>query len=407
MNFELFISRRYIRTALLNTIATIVVSFGVFLFVIILSVMNGFEREVHTRITGHNAHVLVRKYFYKPIANYHEVVDKILTVDGVLGASPIIAEKVGLKTRDAQEFGGLIGLDPTYARQTTKIKEYIKHGNIQLDSMKSNSGKFYPGVIVGVGMANRLGVTLGDEIFLSTFNQDPTDIFSSITPKIKRFVVCAFYESGYNEYDAHFVMIGLKQAQNLYNLGNTVNSIQVRVKEMMDANTYADKVKELLGYEYYVTDWMTINRTLFKWIKLEKLIMFVILGAYILLASLSIVSSFITVVVEKTREIGILTSMGAGRWRIVKIFLWQGLIIGTIGSAVGLVGGLIPCLLQQHYQIIPIPSEIYFIEYVPMFVNIWDLITICVLVNLLCLLAAFYPAYRAGKMTPVEALKHE
>ncbi|MFH1760676.1 MAG: FtsX-like permease family protein [bacterium] len=415
IKFERFIAGRYLNTSIINKIATIVVAIGCFLMVFVLSIMNGFEYEVKDRIVGHNAHILIRKYHNKLISGYDSIVEKIQQVEHVEGVSPVIMEKIGIDSREVQEAAMCIGLDSAYAVKTTRINEYLKWGSLHLDSIEAepgdSSGKIrkYPGVVLGVGLANKLRVVVGDIVFLLSFKKQD-DVYSSIIPRVKRFVVCALYESGYNEYDANFAMIGLKQAQDLFMFGDQVNTIQVKVNDMYKAPQIAERVKNALGsesYKYYVTHWMAINSMLFKWIKLEKLIMFLILSAYIFLAALSIISSLITIVIEKTREIGILKSMGAKDSSLISIFISQGFMIGIRGTFWGLLFSIVPCLIQQHTHAVPIPSDIYFMNYVPIIVNIWDILAIIVSINILCGLATIIPAYKAARLVVVEALRYE
>ncbi|KPJ64357.1 MAG: ABC transporter permease [Syntrophobacter sp. DG_60] len=407
--FELFISLRYLRAkrrqafiSLTTIISIIGVSLGVMALIVVLSVMSGFEQEIRNRILGVNAHVFVFN-FKGSISNYHKIVDELKKVEGVTGVSPVIYTQVILNTGERVSGAVLRGID---VNTCTNLAGILRYGKLEeLESVKEINGNYFPSIVIGKELAKNLGIWLGDTVsVISPFGRITPQ---GPAPKIKQFLVKGVFESGMYEYDTSLIYIPLKEAQTLLNLGRAVTGLEVMVNQIFKAKETAKKIQQDLGYPFWTRNWMEMNKSLFSALKLEKLAMFIMLSLIVLVAAAGIAGTLIMIVMEKNKDIAILKSMGATSANIMKIFVYEGLIIGSTGAILGLIGGITICLLLSHYQFIHLPKDIYYISTLPVEIRGWDIFFIVIAALTICFLATLYPSWKASRLDPVEAIRYE
>lgn len=407
--FELFISLRYLRAKRrqafisLTTIISITgVSLGVMALIVVLSVMSGFEQEIRNRILGVNAHIFVFN-FKGNISNYHKIVEELKKVEGVIEVSPVIYTQVILNTGERVSGAVLRGID---VNTSTNLAGILRYGKLEeLESVKEINGNYFPSIIIGKELAKNLGIWLGDTVsVISPFGRITPQ---GPAPKIKQFLVKGIFESGMYEYDTSLIYISLKEAQTLLNLGRAVTGLEVMVNQIFKAKETAKKIQQDLGYPFWTRNWMEMNKSLFSALKLEKLAMFIMLSLIVLVAAAGIAGTLIMIVMEKNKDIAILKSMGATSANIMKIFVYEGLIIGGTGAILGLIGGTTICLLLSHYQFIHLPKDIYYISTLPVEIRGWDIFFIVIAALTICFLATLYPSWKASRLDPVEAIRYE
>jgi lipoprotein-releasing system permease protein len=413
-NIDLFIAVRYLRgkrkigfISVITYISAAGVFLGTLVLIIALSVSNGFEREVRDRIVGTLAHAKILQFYSRPIVNYDSVRQVILKQPGVLAASPYIMGKGGIEYDKTQEGVLITGIDAAAETTVTEIGRKMTFGTFFLDSMVSERKRMLPSVLIGIGLADKLGIRPGGEVVIGSLTADDNGDLSA-TPKMGRFVVSGIFETGMYEYDLNLVYISIPSAQHLLNMRG-VEGIQIKTVDLFQADRISRDVKEALGgYPYRAMDWRSQNKSLFDWMRLERLIIFLVISLIMVVAIFNIVSSLIMMILEKRREIGILMSMGATSGTIMRIFMLNGIVVGVLGSTVGAILGLVICYIQQRWSPIPIPGDIYFINKLPVMIR-WfpDVVTIYVTANVLCFLATLYPARVASKVLPAESIRIE
>ncbi len=411
-SFEFFIAKRYFkakrRTGFISIITYVSiagVTIGVTALILVLSVMNGFEQEVRSRLLGADAHVRLRKYYVEPITRTDSVMTLARKVKHVKAVSPTIVDKGMISGQDNQYATIIKAIDPRMAVKVTDIGDKMVLGSLDF-SEKEIGGKRLPGIVLGRYLADAIRSThIGDVVTLWTMPKKG-GIFSQ--PRIQRFYVAGLVEIGYYEYDKTLSYISLKEARKLFGLPpGAVTWIELKLDDYTNARQVAATLEDELGYPYLAETWFQLNRSLYSWMEIEKWGSFIILSLIIMVAAFNIISSLIMVVMEKTREIGILKSMGASSKSVLKIFLYEGLLVGVIGTFLGTLIGYGAAFLQIHYQIIKLPGDVYLISSLPMVTHWTDFISIASVSILLSLLAALYPAYRASKLVPVEAIRYE
>ena len=411
---DLFIALRYLRgkrkigfISVITYISAAGVFLGTLVLILALSVSNGFEREVRDRIVGTLAHAKILQYYSRPIVNYDSLRQVILKHPDVVAAAPYIMGKGGIEYDRTQEGVLITGVDAAVETTVTDIGRKITFGSFFLDSMESERKRTLPSVLIGIGLADKLGIRPGGEVVIGSLTSDDNGDFST-TPKMGRFVVSGIFETGMYEYDMNLIYISIPSAQHLLNIEG-VEGIQIKTVDMNRADKIARNVKEALGgYPYRSTDWKSQNKSLFDWMRLERLIIFIVISLIMVVAIFNIVSSLIMMIIEKRREIGILMGMGATSGTILRIFMLNGIVVGILGSTLGTALGLLICYIQQRWSFIPIPGDIYFINKLPVMI-LWfpDVIAVYLTANLLCFLATLYPARVASKVLPAESIRIE
>jgi lipoprotein-releasing system permease protein len=413
-SIDLFIAMRYLRgkrkigvISVITYISAAGVFLGTLVLIVAMSVANGFEKEVRDRIVGTLAHAKIMQYYGKPIVNYDSLRLVILKQPEVVAATPYIMGKGGIEYDKTQEAVLITGINPATESSVTDIGKKITFGSFMLDSMMSERKRKLPSVLIGIGLADKLGIRPGGEVVVGSLTADDKGELST-TPKMARFTVSGIFETGMYEYDLNLVYISLKSAQDLLNV-HGAEGIQIKTTDLFRADQISKNVKDSLGgYPLRAVDWKSQNKSLFDWMRLERLIIFLVISLIILVAAFNIVSSLIMTILEKRREIGILMGMGASNGSIMRIFMLNGIVIGFLGSTLGTAMGLLLCFIQQRWALIPLPGDIYFINKLPVSVQFFpDVVAIYISANILCFLATLYPAWLASKVLPAESIRIE
>ncbi len=410
MRYELFISLRYLKAKRKQVFISVItflsmagVSLGVMALVVVLSVMRGFEDDLKGKILGTNAHLVVLQHG-APIRDYRDIVQKVKGVEGVVAATPFIFTQAMITSESNAHGIVLRGIDPLTAGGVINIETTLKKGTLADLEEKGNSSA-HPGVFIGKELAQNLGVMLDDTVVVVS----PLGALApmGLGPPMKKFQIKGIFDSGMYEYDTTLAYISLKSAQKFLNMEDAVSGVEVKVRDLYGVKEIARKVQKELGFPFWTKDWMQMNRSLFAALKLERTVMFIILVLIVLVAAFGIVSTLIMVVMEKNKDIAILKSMGATARSIMRVFILEGLIIGVVGTALGLIGGYIICRILATYQFISLPRDIYYISHLPVKMNGLDFFLIAVSALGISFLATLYPSWQASKLDPAEALRYE
>jgi lipoprotein-releasing system permease protein len=407
VGYSLFLAKKYVgagRRSGFVTAITIIsvggVAVGVLALIVVLAVMNGFEDEVVKRIVGTNADVIVRRD--EGISDYGEIERSISMLPHVVGVAPFVFSKAMVMSAHGTDALFLKGIDLKKEEGVTDIASYIRPPGFSFSPGDSGIGR----IVVGKELAYSLKVSIGDTLLLARGEVSQGSPFG-IAPTFRRFVVGGFFDSGMYEYDASLGFISLPQGQAFDVLPGKVTGLSIRLDDMYKAPAVSAAINVMLGGDFVVTDWIHMNRNLFVWMRTEKRVMFIILTLIIVVAAFNIASTLIMIVMERTREIGILRAIGATREAVMRIFMFQGLIIGVTGTAIGTVGGILLSVIIDKYKLIRVPGDIYFISTVPIKLYAGDIVAVALVALLICFMTTFYPAWRASRLIPVEAIRYE
>lgn len=407
MGYSLFIAKKYVgagrRSGFVTAITVISVggvAVGVLALIVVLAVLNGFENEVIKRIVGTNAHVIVRKD--SGIEEYRAVVEKLAHMPHIEGVAPFVFSKAMVMSAHGTDALFIKGVDLDQEIRVTDVPGYVRPPGFRFAASDSGLAE----IVIGKELAYSLKVAMGDTILVARGEASGSAPFG-ITPTFRRFVVGGFFDSGMYEYDASLGFVSLGDAQSFNHLEDRVTGLSIRLDDMYLAPSVTEGLSVMLGEGYVVSDWIHMNRNLFVWMRTEKRVMFIILTLIIVVAAFNIASTLIMIVMERTREIGILRSIGATREAVMRIFVLQGLIIGVIGTAIGTVGGIVLSLVVDRYKLIQLPGDIYFIDTVPVRLEAGDVMAVASVALLVCLVTTFYPAWRAARLVPVDAIRYE
>ena len=411
MGFELFIGRRYLRAkqkqafiSLITILSIVGVAVGVMALIVVIAVMTGFEADLKSRILGGQPQVMLRRHG-GAFTDYRQVLAEVEKTQGVEAATPFILSQIMLRAKHGSSGAVLRGIDPESAGRVMKTLQKVNLPDPTPATSSPDAAPNIPSIVLGRELARNLGVIEGDVIYLISLRGTLSPI--GHLPAMKQFIVTGFFESGMYEYDQTFAYINIKDAQKIMRMGDSVTGLDIRVNDIYDARNVAQKLVAKLGLPYWAQDWMQMNRNLFKALKLERRVMFIILVLIILVAAFNIASSLIMMVMGKTRDIAILKAMGATERSIRKIFVFNGMVIGSLGTILGLGLGLVVCAVLKRYDIHELTGDIYyFTTTLPVKLEFTDVVSIIAAALTICFFATLYPARQAAKLSPVEAIRY-
>ncbi len=404
MKFERFIALRYLlrRQGLFAFITTLIgvagVSVGVAALITTLSVMNGFQTDIKDKIIGAQSHILV--FGRMSPETYEKKIAQVRQLPLVTAAAPHIYGQ-GIITYAGQSLGLVVrGLDPEQEKNINTLTSSITEGSFTPEWDKDAP----PPLVLGTELADSLGLDIGDDVVLISPQSISTG--AGMFPKMKKFRISGLLRTGYYEFDHTIAYTLLPHASDFLGLKNGVTGIAVKVQNMNQAEKVADQIQEVVGYNYSVKTFAQMNSTLYAALKLEKTMMFIILFLIIGVASLNIASNLILLGTEKLRDIGILRAMGASPLAVRKIFMWEAMIIATLGIALGLLLAGLLCWIIATFNIVELPGDIYYLTKVPVRMQGWDIVAVVGGSYLICFIAGLYPAVKASRVNPTDAIRY-
>jgi lipoprotein-releasing system permease protein len=447
MRFELFIATRYLRAkrrqafiGIITGISIIGVAAGVASLIVALAINNGFRQDLQERLIGSTSHVSLLRVADDGIQNWPPLLDRLSKQPHVVAAAPAIFEQV-LISRGPRARGAVLkGMIPADERKVGDLLNTIKEGSAAAleetslpsgqrssetdtrknpaigdasatpDSPDSLAGvqarvAAMPPIILGKDMADNLGASVGSVVLVTSPQGELTPF--GMVPKYSRFRVAGIFNSGFFDYDSSWAFTRLSDAQRLFGLGDLISVIEFKVDDIYKADEVSRELEDAAGKGFMATNWMEQNKPLFHALKMERLVTKITVGLIVFVAALNILISLIMMVMEKTKDIAVLMSMGTRKSQVRNIFIAQGVLIGVIGTAIGLVLGYAICYAGSHYHMIPLSPEVYSIDYVPFAPSLWDGIWVVLLAIGISFVATLYPSWSAGRTLPAESLRYE
>ncbi len=400
---ELFLARRFLIHSRKGTLPILVlfsilgVLLGTGTMLVVNGVMSGFHHELKARILGMTPHVIVRKFFDAPISDWSPLVREIQKMPEVKAAGPYLLTKVMVRTREYVDGAVVRGVPEDGGVKGPDLQKAVVMGEFDLR----------PGhVLLGSALASQLRVTPGDTIeLLSPASAVQTPLGTLLEPK--QVIVSGIFDAGLYDYNATLILGNLRDVQDLIDWQSSILGIEVDLQDPYRAKAFAQNLEQKLGYPFQVLSWTDLNRSLFAALSLEKLAMFLVLILMVVIASFSIIATLTIMVTQKTREIGILRSLGFSRTQILRIFLWVGIVIGVFGIFLGLLVGYGVAAFIQYSGLVRLPPEVYFIDYLPVLIRARDVVLIVVSALIVVVVASLLPARRAANLHPVEAIRYE
>jgi lipoprotein-releasing system permease protein len=435
MKYETLIALRYLKAkrkqafiSMITWISMLGVAVGVTALLVVIAVMAGFGEDLKKKIVGAYSHIVVTEFGSSNITDYGWMMEKVGKVDDVVAVAPFVLKQVMLTTPGKSTGVILRGVDPELEEKVTDLKKNLISGDLrfltlntdELDGEKKETGSGGEGdakigynIILGKELAESLDVAFGQEVTVVSPTGKMTPM--GMVPRMKKFKVCGVFHSGMYEYDAGLAYISIEAAQDFFRLEKGVTGLEVKVTDIYKTRIIVEKIQKVLGYPYHVRDWIDMNRNLFSALKMEKVAMFIILALIVLVASFNIASTLIMVVMEKGRDIAILKSMGATNGQIMRIFSINGLLIGSLGTLLGFLGGMLivwnldplVAFIEGLFHIRIFPGDVYQLDKLPARIEAMDTALILVGSIVISFVATVYPAWRASRQDPIEAIRYE
>jgi lipoprotein-releasing system permease protein len=443
MRFELFIATRYLRAkrrqafiGIITGISIVGVAAGVASLIVALAINNGFRQDLQERLIGSTSHVSLLRVADDGIKDWPPLLDRLSKQPHVIAAAPAIFEQV-LISRGPRARGAVLkGMIPAYERKVGDLLNTVKEGSAAAleetslapeknhvgtaaspvpgapatespDSLASVYARVaaMPPIILGKDMADNLGATVGSEVLVTSPQGELTPF--GMVPKYSRFRVVGIFNSGFYDYDSSWAFTRLSDAQRLFGLGDLISVMEFKVDDIYKADQVSRDLEDTAGKGFMTTNWMEQNKALFHALRLERLVTFITIGLIVFVAALNILISLIMMVMEKTKDIAVLMSMGTRKAQVRNIFVAQGVLIGVIGTAIGLLLGYAISYAGGHYHVISLSPEVYSIDYVPFAPRLMDGLLVALVAVGVSFVATLYPSWSAGKTLPAEALRYE
>jgi lipoprotein-releasing system permease protein len=431
MQFELFVAARYLRAkrrqaviGVITVISIIGVAAGVASLIVALAINNGFRQDLQDRLLGSTSHINLLRVEADGILNWRPLLSQLEKQPHVVGGAPAIYEQV-LISRGARAQGGVLkGIIPSEENKVSDLLSSVKMGSAAaLDSSQTPATDQTPAshdeasplsaripsslapIVLGKDMADQLGATVGSLVTVTSPQGELTPF--GIVPKYARFKVVGVFSSGFYDYDNTWAFIRLSDAQRLFDLSDVVSVLEFKVDDIYRAAEIGRNLEAVAGKGFMSTNWMEQNRALFRALRLERVVTFITIGLIVFVAALNILISLIMMVMEKTRDIAVLVSMGAKKRQVRRIFMYQGVLIGVVGTVIGLVLGYSISWAAGHYHLLSLSAEVYSIDYVPFAPRLWDALLVSFVAIGISFVATLYPSWSAARVMPAEALRYE
>lgn len=445
MRFEFFIASRYLRAKRKQAVIGVItglsiagVAAGVASLVVALAVNNGFRQDLQDRLLGSTSHVNLLRTMGDGMHDWRPLMERLQKQPHVLATAPDIYEQVLISVGSRAQGAVLKGIVPQDERKVSDLLDSVKQGSAaeldepaaELNSKAAGEGArstqagsallgddpdsleavqqrraAMPAIILGKQMADELGVKVGSPVMVTSPQGELTPF--GLVPKYTRFRVAGIFDSGFYDYDSSWAFTRLSDAQRLFALGDVIQIIEFKIDDIYKAAEIGQQLEQAAGPGFMTTNWMEQNKPLFHALRLERLVTFITVGLIVFVAALNILISLTMMVMEKTRDIAVLMSMGTRKSQVRKVFIAQGALIGIFGTAIGLVLGYVLCWLGGHYHLFPLAPEVYSIDYVPFAPRVMDGVWVALVAVGTALVATVYPSWSAARILPAEALRYE
>jgi lipoprotein-releasing system permease protein len=430
MRFELFIASRYLRAkrrqsfiGIITGISIAGVAAGVASLIIALAINNGFREDLQNRLLGSTSHVNLLRMESDGIRDWKPLMERLVQQPHVVAGAPAIYEQV-LISRGPRARGAVLkGMIPAYERKVGDLLSTVKVGSADtlneqpappqgqpapspsdLEGVQERVAEMPP-IILGKDMADELGATVGSVVLVTSPQGELTPF--GLVPKYNRFRVAGIFNSGFYDYDSTWAFARLSDAQRLFGLDDLVSVLEFRIDDIYKAREVASELEAAAGKGYMSANWMDQNKSLFHALRLERIVTFITIGLIVFVAALNILISLTMMVMEKTRDIAVLMSMGTRKSQVRRVFIAQGVLIGIVGTAVGLVLGYALSWAGGHYHFLSLAPEVYSIDYVPFAPHVMDGVWVALVAIGISLIATLYPSWSASKILPAESLRYE
>jgi len=413
LRFEFFIAARYLRArrrqavvGLITAISVIGVAAGVASLIIALAITNGMRRDLQERLVGSTAHVLLMRTAGDGMTNWPELMTRLANVPHVVAQSPGLYGQV-LISRGARSGGALIkGIIPTDERKVGDLLQSINQGSAdELAPTATLATGMTPPIVIGNELATTLGATVGDTLLVTSPQGELTPL--GLVPRYQRFRIVGIFASGFYQYDSSYAFMRLTDAQRLFSEPDVISVLSFRIDDLYKAQQVGDALAQAAGPGFQATNWMEQNRELFRALKLEQVVTFIVLALIVIVAALNILIALTMMVMEKTRDIAVMMSFGVRAEQIRRIFLCQGLLISSIGTVLGLIVGYAASVAGSHFRFIHLDASVYSIDYLPFAPRFTDALIVAAVSLGVSLLATLYPSSSAAGVLPAEALRYE